>query len=141
MDDRTYTQHELWRRLHTLAWLIVECVDDHVGMPYMDGYVPPDHSAETRAQLLADYERVLKRLKVKAPARKMALAKYDRYLSGPFPRDKYPLMGSSNPSWEARREMLHDKGAKLALTLSDSTYRDLYDRESESGTAKKEPDA
>src|SRR2546425_8767586 len=96
--ERTYTQQELQQRMHTLAWLLVECVDDHVGMPYMDGYVGPEHSLETRACLLADLDRVLKRrrLRLTAAQRKEALAKYERYLDGPFD-GTYPLMGSSNP--------------------------------------------
>ena len=122
--ERTYTQQELRRRLHALAWLLVECVDDHVGTPYMDGRVPPDHSPETRAGLLADYASVLKRrrLKMTAAARKEALAKYERYLSGPFPTGKYPLMGSSNPSWETRRALLHDIGERLAEAYSQPRW-------------------
>jgi hypothetical protein len=118
VTEKLYTEGELYGRLVTLAFLIVECVDDHVSETFGDQYVPPNALPEAKEYLVADLRRMLKRQDVPAAERRRLVAMYERYLAGPFPGDTVPLMMNPKPSWPTVRQLLHAKGDELARELS-----------------------
>jgi len=117
---RTYTEAELHDRLRVLAWLVVECVDDHFqpGELTWDPRIFTPRSATTNWYLTADYDRQLRDQGVPAAERRTRVAAYRRYLAGEFPDDTVPVMIVPRPSWAVIRELLHDKGNTLAQELS-----------------------